>query len=100
MGQSKKLGFPVMSSILKKIGHTIDHDDSFQATLWSLFLTSFFLMLRKSNVCKTYGTEENYLRCDHITLKRDYILVKIFWTKTLQLGERVLELPLLSFVMA
>ena len=64
--------------------------------MWCLFLTSFFLMLRKSNVSKTYGTEEKFLRREHITFADDRILVKIFWTKTLQLGEKVLELPLLK----
>ena len=85
-----------MLSILKKIGYIIDHNDPFQATMWSLFLTSFFVMLRKSNVCKMYGTEEMYLMHKHISRKRKHILVKIFWTKTLQSGEKVLEMPLLS----
>ena len=85
-----------MPSILKLIGDTIDHQDPFQATMWSLFLTSFFLMLRKSNVCKTYGTEEKYLRRKHISKRSRNILLQIFWTKTLQLGEKVLEIPLLS----
>ena len=86
----------MMPSILKKIGYTIDHDDPFQATMWSLFLTSFFLMSRKYNVCKTYGAEEKYLKCSHISRKGNHILVKIFWTKTLQLGEKILEMSLLS----
>ena len=88
--QPKKLAYPMTLSILKKIGYTINHDDPFEATMWSLFLTSFFLMLRKSNVCKTYGTEEKYLRHSHISRKGNHILVQIFWTK------KVLEMPLLS----
>ena len=96
----RKLAFPMTPAILKLIGYNINHDDPFQATLWSLFSISFFLMLRKSNVCKTYGTDDNYLRCSHIKIKGNYILVKIFWTKTktLQLGEKVLEMPLLSIL--
>ena len=94
--QPKRLAYPVMPSILRKTGDIINHDDPFQATMWSLFLTSFFLMLKKSNVCKTYGTEENYLRRSHISRKNNHILVQIFWTITLQLGEKVLEMPLLS----
>ena len=86
----------MMLSILKKIGYTINHDDPFQAMMWNLFLTSFFLMLRKSNVRKTSGTEEKYLRCSHISRKGNHILVQIFWTKKLQLGEKVSEMPLLS----
>ena len=81
--------------ILLEIGWIINHEDLFQVTMWCLFLTSFFLMLRKSNVCKTYSMEDNFLRRKHIKLKGNHILVSLFWTKTLQLGERVLEMPLL-----
>ena len=94
--QPKRLAYPMTPSILRKIRYTINHDDPFQATRWSLFLTSFFLLLRKSNVCKTYGTEGNYLRRSHISRRNNHILVQIFWTKTLQLWEKVLEMPLLS----
>ena len=96
--QPKKLACPMTPSILKKLGYIIDHNDPFQATMWSLLLTSFFLMLRKSNVCKMYGTEEKYLMHKHISRKRNHILVKIFWTKTLQLEEKVLEMPLLPIL--
>ena len=70
------------------IGYTLDLDDPFEATMWSLCLTSFFLMLRKSNVCKMYGTKNRFLKCEHISVGSNKILVQIFWTKTLQLGER------------
>ena len=53
-------------------------------------------MLCKSNICHTYGTARNYLKRKHVNVKRNCILVHIFWTKTLQLGEKILEMPLLS----
>ena len=59
--QPKKLAYPMTPSILRKIGYIIDHYDPFQATVWSLFLTSFFLMLRKSNVCKLMIQKRNTL---------------------------------------
>ena len=64
--------------------------------MWKLFLTSFFLMLRKSNVCHTSGTKPNYLLRKHLNIKWKHLLIHIFWTKTLQLGEKVLDMPLLS----
>ena len=91
----KRAAFPITPKILREIGHVIQHDNPFQATMWSLFLTSFYLMLHKSNVCKTYGMEEIYLRQKHVHFQGKQILVNIFWMKTLQLGERVLEMPLL-----
>ena len=50
---------------------------------------------RNLNVCKTLGMAESYLRRKHILIKEDHILVNLFWTKTIQLGKHVLELPLL-----
>ena len=94
--QPKRLAYTMLLSIPRKIGYTINHDDPFQATMWSLFLTSFFLMLRKSYVSKTYGMEENYLRHSDISRKNNHILVQIFWIKTSQLGEKVLEMQYLS----
>ena len=91
----KKAAFPITPCILLKIGKQIRRHVPFELTMWSLFLTSFFLMLRKSNVCKTSGMDDNYLRHKHITVKNDHILVNVFWTKSMQLGERVLQLPLL-----
>ena len=57
-----KLGHPMKPSILLKIRDNLDPDNPEHATMWSLFLTSFFLMLHKSNVCHTYGTARNYLK--------------------------------------
>ena len=56
-----KLAHPMTLSILLKIRDNLDLDNPVHATMWSLFLTSFFLMLCKSNVCHTYGTARNYL---------------------------------------
>ena len=84
--------------MLIEIGHCIQNDNPFEVTMWSLFLTSFFLMLQKSNVCNTCGMEESFLRQKHKHVKDNHILVNLFWTKTLQLGKQVLEMPLLPII--
>ena len=90
-----KLAHPMTLSILLKIRDNLDLYNPVHATMWSLFLTSFFLMLHKSNVCHTYGTARNYLKRKHVNVKQNCILVQIFWTKTLKLGEKILEMLLL-----
>ena len=40
--------------------------------------------------------DENYLKRKHVRVKDGQFLVALFWSKMLQLGERVLKMPLLS----
>ena len=54
--KTPRIAHAMMLEILSRIRNVLDLDDPVHATMWSLFLTSFFLMLRKSNVCYTPGT--------------------------------------------
>ena len=89
--RTPRIAHPVMPEILLKIRNVLGFVYSI-----SLFLMSFFLMLRKSNVCHTPGTKINFLCRKHVHFKRNGVLVHIFWTKTLQLGERILQWPLFN----
>ena len=80
--------------ILLQIKDVLDMSNPLHITMWSLFLTSFFLMLRKSNVCYTPGTNKRFLLREHVSFKKNSVLINIFWTKTLQLGERMLQMPM------
>ena len=91
-----KIVHPITPEILLKIREILNLLDPKQAVMWELFLTSFSFMLRKSNVCHTCGTKPNYLLRKNLNIKRKHLLIHIFWTKTLQLIKKVLEMLLLS----
>ena len=78
-----KIAHPIMPEILPKIREILNLSEPKHMVMWALFLTSFFLMLRKSNVCHMSGTKPNYLLRKHLNIKRKYLLIHIFWTKTL-----------------
>ena len=84
----------VLRGIQKERKHILSNVK--HAVMWASFLTSFYLMLRKSNVCHTSCTKPNYLLRKHLNVKAKHKLIHIFWTKMLQLGKKILEMPLLS----
>lgn len=84
--------------MLLAIAENINHDDPEQCTFWAMLLTAFFL-LRKSNVVPNKVSEftlgKQFRRKD-LVQKQGLILVKIKQTKTRQVGDDNLLLPLLS----
>ena len=49
-GKAKKQAPPITPELLIMMHGVMNLDSPFELTMWALFLTCFFLMLRKSNV--------------------------------------------------
>ena len=60
---------------------------------WCLFLFAFFLFARKSNLVP--DTQKFLLRQDVKELD-DILIVTIKWSKTIQFGQRILQIPLIK----
>ena len=82
--------------ILMNIRENLDLSDRFQATMWALFTTCFFLLFRKSNVTPDKDSETNFMRRKHIHETVNGFLITLYWKKTIQAGKRCLEFPLLE----
>ena len=87
---------PMTIRILLAIRENLNLNEPFHATMWALFLTSFFLILRKSNVTPDKEWEDKYMRRKHIQFTRNGVLITLYWTKTIQAGERALQFPLFT----
>ena len=85
---------PMTARLLLQIRENLDLSKPLHATMWALFTTSFFLLLRKSNVTPDKQWEHGYIRRKHITFNPTGLLVTLYWTKTIQAGERCLQFPL------
>ena len=59
---------------------------------WALFILAFFTLSRKSNLV----VSGNKLRRMDVLVGDNGLLVKFRWTKTIQFGQRILEIPLLA----
>ena len=64
--------------------------------MWALFISCFCMLLRKSNVTPDKDWEINFMHREHLKRGPVGYLVTLFWTKTLQTGDRTSEYPLLE----
>ncbi len=84
--------------ILAAIHDILDFHDPLHTTMWCLFILSFFTLARKSNLVVTRGKfnpEKQLCRSD-VKLGSRGLLVTFRWTKTIQFGQRVLQIPILA----
>ena len=87
---------PVTPDILRKILQMLDVTKAVDSVFWSLFLTAFFSLARKSNLVQdAYGCERLLKRQD-VKQTSSGMTVTFKWSKTIQCGQRVLTLPILQ----
>ena len=84
---------PINPIILSHIYHVLDLNKPEHATFWAICLTSFFLLLRKSNtVADTLnsGDTSKQLCREDLCWRQDSVLVTLRWSKTNQFGDRLI----------
>ncbi|XP_077999222.1 uncharacterized protein LOC144452084 [Glandiceps talaboti] len=88
---------PITPAMLANILKLIDRSDTFYSAVWCAIITGFFTFLRKSNLVplsqKGFDPSRHLCRKD-IDVQRDFVMIAIRWSKTLQCHERILLLPL------
>ena len=87
---------PMTVRILLNIRENLNLSDPFESTMWALFTTCFFLLFRKSNVTLDKFWEDKFMRREHIQKTVNGFLITLYWTKTIQTGDRSLQFPLLA----
>ena len=95
----KKQAEPMTPEILLKISDILNFSNVNDLVYWCLFLFGFFLLARKSNLVPTTRkdlSERKFLLRQDVLDKGDFLIVKFRWTKTIQKGERILEIPLVQ----
>ena len=85
--------------ILLKISDILNFSNANDLVCWCIFLFGFFLLARKSNLVPTtrkYLSERKFLSRQGVLDKGDFLIVKFRWTKIIQKGEIILEIPLVQ----
>ena len=94
---------PITLEILDKFYDHMNFNSSIDVTYWCLFLFAFFLLSRKSNLVpvsvKKFDSSRQLCRGD-ITVCPTYLIVRFKWAKTIQFGNRVVSIPLLTFLVS
>ena len=92
---------PITPQILLSFTRFLDLHDPIDATYWSLFLTAFFAMARKSNLVpssKAKFDSSKQLTRGRVLLGEGCLLLVWSWAKNIQTGNRIHKLPMLEIV--
>lgn len=90
---------PITPALLLQFRKFLDLNNPADASYWSLFLTAFFAMARKSNLVpasKNSFDPEKQLSRSRVLVGEDCLLVIWSWAKNIQKGDRMHKMPLLS----
>lgn len=86
---------PLTIELLHEIHAILDFSVSADLVFWSIILLGFFTFARISNLVKTTHNEFQIKR-GHVKVDSHMLLLVFTKTKTLQLGNKVLKIPVLS----
>jgi len=88
---------PVTPVILQKIHSVLDLSIPYHATMWSIMIIGFLLFARIGNLLpasrRKFDKSKLITRSD-VFVAEDCVIIQLSWTKTLQMAERVLQIPL------
>ena len=88
---------PITPAMLIKIHKLLDCHKPFDAVFWSLFLTAFFTLARNSNLVQTGSCKQaKQVTRGDISIQADMVIVTFRWTKTIQYGQRKLQVPMVA----
>jgi integrase len=93
-----KQAFPITPPILLQFVTHLNLAQPTHATLWCLYLFAFFLMARKSNLVPLHAYSfdiSKQLARQHVQQTSQGLVVSFHWSKTIQFGQRILQIPLL-----
>ena len=88
---------PMTPYILEKIYTVLNFSSELDTVFWAALLTSFFLLLRKSNLVpntKWGYNKKQQLRRDDILFTHDRAIVALRWSKTHQFTNELFTFPL------
>lgn len=89
---------PITPDILIQMASCLDLSKSEDIVYWCLFLFAFFLFARKSNLVPTSKKDlksKKFLLRNSVKFDKGLLVVTMTWSKTIQYGERKLEMPLI-----
>ncbi|XP_078613489.1 uncharacterized protein LOC144883111 [Branchiostoma floridae x Branchiostoma japonicum] len=96
-GDTPRRKLPITPTILLGILSTLDLSLSVDATFWAACLVAFFCLFRKANLVPSsknaFSASKHLSRCD-FKLSAWGFTVTCRFSKTIQFGERLLEIPL------
>ena len=88
---------PISPMILESILSCLNLEDPYHATMWGIMVLGFLLFARIGNLLPSSRSnfdKNKLLTRSDIFMAEDCVVVILAWTKTIQLSERTLQIPL------
>ena len=89
----------ITPEMLSRMSEFVDRSNTLDLVIWTAILLAFFCLLRKSNYVpdsqKAFDRSKQLCRED-VVVGPDCLVVHIKWSKTIQLAERTLHIPVLA----
>ena len=89
----------ITPEMLSRMSEFVDRSNTLDLVVWTAILLAFFCLLRKSNYVpdsqKAFDRSKQLCRED-VAVGPDCLVVHIKWSKTIQLAERTLHIPVLA----
>ena len=90
---------PITTDVLIRLHGLLDFSDSKHASFWAICIVSFFGLFRKSHLlplsAKIFSSATFLTRSD-FTFDESTVYIKVRWSKTIQLGQRTVIIPLVG----
>ena len=93
-GKPVKQALPITIDKLVDIGLSLNFDKKLHITMSALFLTSFFILLHKSNISTSSPADDSFLRQKHFSQKEKRYEITLEWSKMNQFHDTVEIMPL------
>lgn len=90
---------PVTPQLLLHLSKCVDFKSSFHVCMWAAMLFLFFTFFRKSNVLPMSASKfdpDCQITRGSISCSQNVMLVKVWWSKTIQYKQRELSIPICS----
>ena len=99
LGTPPKPKLPITINLLLRIRSRLNLNGSKHASFWAICLVAFFGLFRKAHLLPDSETSFNparmFTRAD-ISLVDSCLYITVRWSKTIQLGQRVVTIPLVA----
>jgi hypothetical protein len=99
LGVPPRQKLPITTDILLKLYGTLDLESSFDLAFWAACLLGFYGLLRKSTLLPKSVRSvpaDGLVRGDIINMQSDSFVLVVRHSKTIQFGQRVLQIPYVS----
>lgn len=99
LGTPPKPRLPITVDLLLGIKSRLNLNSSRHASFWAICLVSFFGLFRKSHLLpvstQSFDPKKLFTRAD-FSLHHSCLLITVRWSKTIQLGQRTIAIPLIA----